>query len=81
MMMCLEQFADTIGRQNIITDTSEMEPFLVEWRDRYQGAARAILKPGSTEEVAALLKTAHKNRTPIVPQGGNTGLVGGQIRV
>jgi FAD/FMN-containing dehydrogenase len=75
----LEQFADTIGRQNIITDTSEMEPFLVEWRDRYQGAARAILKPGSTEEVAALLKTAHKNRTPIVPQGGNTGLVGGQI--
>jgi FAD/FMN-containing dehydrogenase len=75
----LEQFADTIGREHIITDASDMAPFLVEWRDRYQGAARAILKPGSTEEVAALLRTAHKHRTPIVPQGGNTGLVGGQI--
>jgi hypothetical protein len=56
-----------------------MAPYLVEWRDRYHGRAALVLKPGSTEEVAAILKLANETRTAIVPQGGNTGLVGGQI--
>lgn len=73
------QFADAIGRDHIITDIGEMKPYLVEWRDKYQGAARAILRPGSVEEVSRILAIAHKTRTAIVPQGGNTGLVGGQI--
>ena len=56
-----------------------MAPYLVEWRDRYFGKAALVLKPGSTAEVAAILKRANETRTAIVPQGGNTGLVGGQI--
>ena len=56
-----------------------MAPYLVEWRDRYRGKAALVLKPGETEEVAAILKLANETKTAIVPQGGNTGLVGGQI--
>ena len=56
-----------------------MAPYLTEWRDRYRGEAALVLKPGSTDEVAAVLKTANAARTAIVPQGGNTGLVGAQI--
>ena len=56
-----------------------MARYLVEWRDRYRGKAALVLKPGETREVAAILERANATRTAIVPQGGNTGLVGGQI--
>ena len=46
---------------------------------RYRGKAALVLKPGETEEVSAILEHANATRTAIVPQGGNTGLVGGQI--
>jgi FAD/FMN-containing dehydrogenase len=48
-------------------------------RDLYHGATPVVLRPGSVTEVSAILKLANETRTPIVPQGGNTGLVGGQI--
>ena len=56
-----------------------MAPYLVEWRHRYRGKAALVLRPGETEQVSAILKRANETRTAIVPQGGNTGLVGGQI--
>jgi len=56
-----------------------MAPYLTEWRDRYQGKAPLILKPGSTDEVAEILQYANEKCIAIVPQGGNTGLVGAQI--
>ncbi len=56
-----------------------MAPYLVEWRDRYHGSAALVLKPANTAEVAAILGLANETRTAVVPQGGNTGLVGGQI--
>jgi len=56
-----------------------MEPYLHEWRDRYVGRAACVLRPGSEEEVAGLLRIAGDAGVAIVPQGGNTGLVGGQI--
>jgi FAD/FMN-containing dehydrogenase len=68
-----------VGAQHAIREEEAMAPYLVEWRDRYHGRAALVLKPGSTEEVAAILKLADDTRTAIVPQGGNTGLVGGQI--
>ncbi len=68
-----------VGAQHAICEEEAMAPYLVEWRDRYHGRAALVLKPGSTEEVAAILKLADDTRTAIVPQGGNTGLVGGQI--
>jgi FAD/FMN-containing dehydrogenase len=54
-------------------------PYLVEMRDRWVGKTPLVLRPGSVEEVSAILQLANANRIAIVPQGGNTGLVGGQI--
>jgi FAD/FMN-containing dehydrogenase len=68
-----------VGEDYAIRDEAAMAPYLVEWRDRYRGKAALVLKPGETEEVAAILKLANETKTSIVPQGGNTGLVGGQI--
>lgn len=68
-----------VGAEHAIRDAAAMAPYLVEWRDRYRGKAALVLKPGDTGEVASILKIANETRTAIVPQGGNTGLVGGQI--
>lgn len=69
------------GPANVITNEADKAPFLREWRDLYRGSARAVVRPGSTAEVSAILALANRTGTPVVPQGGNTGLVGGQIPV
>lgn len=75
----LKKFGDIVGTAHCLTEPDEMQPFLVEWRDRYQGKAACVLRPGSTQEVSQILALAHEHNIAIVPQGGNTGLVGGQI--
>ena len=75
----VDAFVRIVGEEYAIRDEEAMAPFLVEWRDRYRGKAALVLKPGDTEQVAAILKLANETKTAIVPQGGNTGLVGGQI--
>jgi FAD/FMN-containing dehydrogenase len=75
----LSRFAAIVGPRYAVTDPSAQEPYLVEQRDLYHGRTPMVLRPGSVEEVAAILKLANETRTAIVPQGGNTGLVGGQI--
>ncbi len=74
----LDRFIAIVGEKNAIRDEAEMAPRLVENRGLYHGASPLLLKPGSTEEVAAIMKLASETGTPIVPQTGNTGLVGGQ---
>ena len=75
----LDALVRIVGEANAISEPEAMTPYLVEWRDRYHGKAALVLRPGSTAEVASILKLANETRTAIVPQGGNTGLVGGQI--
>jgi len=75
----IDALARIVGEDHAIRDEQAMAPYLVEWRDRYRGKAALVLRPGETEEVAAILKCANETKTAIVPQGGNTGLVGGQI--
>src|SRR5215470_12628409 len=75
----LARFAAIVGAKNTVTDPAEQEGYVVEGRGLYRGHTPMVLRPGSTAEVAAILKLAHETATPIVPQGGNTGLVGGQI--
>jgi FAD/FMN-containing dehydrogenase len=75
----LSRFAGIVGPKYAVTDTSAQEPYLVEMRDLYRGRTPVVLRPGSVDEVSAILKLANDTRTAIVPQGGNTGLVGGQI--
>jgi FAD/FMN-containing dehydrogenase len=77
----LDQMSAIVGAKNVITDADAMVPYLKEWRDLFRGKAQAIVRPGSTEEVVALVKLAAATGTTLVPQGGNTGLVGGQIPV
>lgn len=75
----LDAFANIIGSQYVLTDPSDTQLYQQDWRGRYQGAAVAVLMPGSTQEVAALVKECARHGVAIVPQGGNTGLVGGAI--
>jgi FAD/FMN-containing dehydrogenase len=75
----IDAFVDVVGETHAIRDEADMTPYLTEWRDRYRGKAALVLKPASTKEVSGILKIANETRTAIVPQGGNTGLVGGQI--
>jgi len=75
----IEALVRIVGAEHAIRDTADMAPYLTEWRDRYHGKAALVLKPGSTDEVSAILKCANEARVGVVPQGGNTGLVGAQI--
>ncbi|MDR3497885.1 MAG: FAD-binding oxidoreductase [Parvibaculum sp.] len=75
----LARMKAVVGPKGFIDDAADMAPYLVERRDLYKGRAAAVLRPASTAEVSALMKIAHEMGTPVVPQGGNTGLVGGQI--
>jgi FAD/FMN-containing dehydrogenase len=75
----LDALARIVGEDHAIRDPDAMAPYLVEWRDLYRGKAALVLKPGTTQDVSAILARANETRTAIVPQGGNTGLVGGQI--
>jgi FAD/FMN-containing dehydrogenase len=77
----LDDMAAIVGAKNIVTDADAMVPYLKEWRDLFRGKAQAIVRPGSTQEVAELVKLAARTGTKLVPQGGNTGLVGGQIPI
>jgi FAD/FMN-containing dehydrogenase len=70
---------EAVGPKGFSEDANEIAPHLVEWRSRYQGQTSLLLKPKTTEEISAILAICHETATPIVPQGGNTGLVGGQI--
>src|SRR6266853_840244 len=75
----IARFAAIVGEKYAITDPAEQEPYLIEGRGLYRGSTPLVLRPGLVGEVAAILKLANETATPIVPQGGNTGLVGGQI--
>ena len=66
-----------LGPKGVITDPKEIEPWVTDWRGRVHGASPAILAPASTEEVAAIVRLAAEHRIPLVPQGGNTGMVAG----
>ncbi len=74
----LSRFVKIVGEKNAVRG-DDMTPFLREQRDLYRGKAAMVLKPANTEEVSKILALADKTKTAIVPQGGNTGLVGGQM--
>ncbi|MCC6196738.1 MAG: FAD-binding oxidoreductase [Burkholderiales bacterium] len=73
----LERLPGLVGRAHVLTAAADLEPFIADWRGRYRGAARAVVLPGSTDEVAAIVRACAQAGTGIVPQGGNTGLCGG----
>ncbi len=78
-MSALDQIASLLGSENILASDTDMQPYLIDWRTVYQGKAQAVITPRSTEQVSQLLSWANAHDQVIVPQGGNTGLVGGGI--
>ncbi|SKA20029.1 FAD/FMN-containing dehydrogenase [Enhydrobacter aerosaccus] len=66
-----------VGDKGLITDEQTKHPYVTDWRENYLGTALAVVRPASTEEVAAVVKLCAAEKVAIVPQGGNTGLVGG----
>jgi FAD/FMN-containing dehydrogenase len=79
MDAALERIKAVVGSRGWISDPAEREPYLVEARRLYHGATRMVVRPGSTEEVARVVRICAEAGIPIVPQGGNTGLVGGGV--
>ncbi len=75
-MNLLEALQSTVGASNVLTGP-DAAPFLTDWRGRYQGRAQAVVRPSSTEQVAQIVRICVEHNAPVVPQGGNTGLVGG----
>lgn len=76
----LLKLADAAGPGGALRpDTDDLARYLVEWRGLFHGETPLVLRPASIDAVAAIVRTAHETRTALVPQGGNTGLVGGQI--
>jgi FAD/FMN-containing dehydrogenase len=72
----LSALADIVGSAHVLTMPADLAPHLVDWRGRYRGAARCVVRPGSAGEVAALVKACVAAGVPVVPQGGNTSLCG-----
>jgi FAD/FMN-containing dehydrogenase len=68
-----------LGAAQVLTAPDDMGPYLTDWRGRFHGRAEAVVRPGSTAEVAAVVAACAASGTPIVPQGGNTGQCGGGI--
>lgn len=66
-----------IGSAHVLTDDADTAPYLTDWRKRYRGRALAVARPATTDEVARVVRLCAAARAPMVPQGGNTGLVGG----
>lgn len=75
----LARFAAVVGDRYAITDPGAMTAYMTEWREIWTGKSPLVLRPVSTGEVSRILTIAHETETAIVPQSGNTGLVGGQI--
>jgi FAD/FMN-containing dehydrogenase len=75
----LNQFSAIVGESYAVRNAADKAPFLVEPRNRYHGATPLVLKPNTVDQIQAILKLANETGTAIVPQGGNTGLVGGQV--
>jgi len=74
-----DRLKSALGPKGFSEDPAEIAPHLEEWRGKYHGQTSLLLKPATTAEVSAALAICNETGTPIVPQGGNTGLVGGQI--
>lgn len=80
MIVSDDQLTDlrSLAGEKAVIDGPDRAPLLTEWRGRWQGETPLILAPATTEELSRIVRFCHEHRLPMVPQGGNTGLVGGQ---
>jgi D-lactate dehydrogenase (cytochrome) len=74
----IARFRAIVGDKYAVTEPADVAPYVTEERGLYRGHSPLVLRPGSTAEVSAICKLASAEKIALVPQGGNTGLVGGQ---
>ena len=74
-----EQLVAAVGAAHVITDPELMEQYVVDWARRFRGPALAVVRPADTAQVAAVMRACATQGVPVLPQGGNTGLVGGSV--
>ena len=72
---------DAVGSAHVLTTPADVAPFVEDWRGRYRGEVRAVVLPASTEQVAAVVRACAAAGVPVLPQGGNTGMVAGATPV
>ncbi|MDE2140264.1 MAG: FAD-binding oxidoreductase [Gammaproteobacteria bacterium] len=72
----LDALRATVGAAQVLTG-ADAQTYAVDWRERYRGKPLAVVRPATTDEVAAVVRQCAQARIPVVPQGGNTGLCGG----
>lgn len=77
MPALIDTLREIVGTPHCLSALHDMAPFLTDWRGRYTGAAQAVVFPADTAEVSAVVRACVASSTPVVPQGGNTGLCGG----
>ena len=75
----IDRLGKIVGPAGLITDPGDMKPYLDETRGLWHGESPVVVRPASTEEVSQVVRTCAETGTPIVPQGGNTGLCGGAV--
>ena len=73
----IAELAEALGEANVLVSEQDQAPFLTDWLGKYRGAARAVLRPGSTQEVSAVMRICARHGVPVIPQGGNTSMSGG----
>src|SRR5687767_6693776 len=78
-MTLQKRLADIVGAAHVLTEAAQTQPYLTDWRKQYSGPAECVVRPGSTEEVARVVALCAGDGVAVVPQGGNTGLVGGSV--
>lgn len=74
-------FEKVCGSKGVVQDEADLEPYNADWMGRYKGASAVALRPRDTEAVAQILRYCNERRIAVVPQGGNTGLVGGSVPI
>ncbi|MET0696606.1 MAG: FAD-binding oxidoreductase, partial [Acidimicrobiia bacterium] len=75
----LTAFREVVGDAHVLTEPDMMAGYVRDWTGRWTGHTAAVIRPGSVEDVQELLRICHSARIAVVPQGGNTGLVGGSV--
>jgi FAD/FMN-containing dehydrogenase len=78
-MSLQERLADIVGAAHVLTAAADTKPYLTDWRRQYSAPAECVVRPASTEEVARVVALCAAKGAAVVPQGGNTGLVGGSV--
>eukprot|EP00051_Salpingoeca_urceolata_P017090 m.230242 g.230242 ORF g.230242 m.230242 type:complete len:606 (-) comp18858_c1_seq2:3244-5061(-) len=77
----VRHFEGVLDSARVVTDQDDIAPFNQDWMGKFRGSSQLVLKPRTTEEVSAILSYCNRRRLAVVPQGGNTGLVGGSVPV